>query len=148
MAKRRKMTEEQKAAAVERLAAARAKRLAANPPTYANIADSVLALDDEHGLSFKNVKQYIKTQKELLAAEKRNLRSNTKGSQAKVSSIEGYIRTLNNYLATGTFNGLFWGEYEQNPITTVCTHMAYDKDGLVKRTKGVWYPDIGGVYEG
>lgn len=142
------MTEEQRKAAGERLAAARAKHLAANPPKYANIHDSVLALPEDHGLSMKNVKQYIKTQKDLLSAERRNLRSKVKGSDAKIQSIQGYIRVLNNYLTSGVFTGLFWGEYEQNPVAPVCTTMAYDKDGMPKRTIGVYYPDIGDIYKG
>mgnify|MGYP005679697297 CR=1 FL=1 len=43
---RRKMTEEQKKAASERLAKAREKRLRENPPKYSNIHPSVLALPD------------------------------------------------------------------------------------------------------
>ena len=45
---RRKMTPEQKEAAVERLRLAREKRLRENPPKYTNIHPSVLQLPDEH----------------------------------------------------------------------------------------------------
>ena len=67
---RRKMTEEQKAAATERLRVAREKRLRDNPPKYANVHPSVLAKPDDHALSRKKVVQWIKTQKSLLSAER------------------------------------------------------------------------------
>ena len=65
--KRRKpMSEEQRAAAAERLAIAREKRLRENPPKYKNVHPSVLAKPDDDTFSLKNVRQWIKTQKELL----------------------------------------------------------------------------------
>ena len=63
--KKRKMTEEQKIAAAERLREAREKRLRENPPKYANIHPEVLAKPDDHPLSRKNVVSWIKTQKSL-----------------------------------------------------------------------------------
>ena len=47
---RRRMTEEQKIAASERLRVAREKRLRENPPKYANIHSTVLEKPDEHPL--------------------------------------------------------------------------------------------------
>ena len=54
------MSDEQKAAASERLAKAREKRLKENPPKYNNIHPSVLAKPDDSMLSFKKVRQWIK----------------------------------------------------------------------------------------
>ena len=70
MIKKRKMTEEQKIAAAERLREAREKRLRENPPKYAHIHKDVLAKPDEHPMSRKNVVNWIKTQKSLLSSEK------------------------------------------------------------------------------
>ena len=47
---RRKMTEEQRLAAAERLRVAREKRLRENPPKYANIHPTVVAKPDEDPL--------------------------------------------------------------------------------------------------
>ena len=47
---RRKMTEEQRLAAAERLRVAREKRLRENPPKYANIHPTVVAKNDEDPL--------------------------------------------------------------------------------------------------
>ena len=61
--KRKPMTEEQKKAACERLAKARA----AKPPAKkSSIHPTVLAKGDEHFLSAKNVQSWIKSQKEQL----------------------------------------------------------------------------------
>ena len=64
--KRRKpMTEEQKAAASERLAKAREARAAKNPDYgKSGIAESLRGLPDDHQLSPKRVKEWIKVQKD------------------------------------------------------------------------------------
>lgn len=144
--KKRQMTEEQKQAAIERLAKAREKRLRENPPEYKSIHPSVLERDDEDPLNHKNVKKWIKTQKELLAVERRNVRANVKGALAKELQIRGYIQAMESYLRNGTWTDMFWGEYQQNKVNQVCVTMAYDSDGNPKRTHGVYYPDLGGVW--
>mgnify|MGYP000226216480 CR=1 FL=1 len=144
--KKRQMTGEQKAAAAERLAAARAKRLAANPPQYKNIHTDVLALEPEDTLSMQNVKQWIKTQKELAAKYKREDRQGVKGALAKSIQAENYARNMQNYLQTGTWNDMYYGEFQQNKIGWVCRHLAYDSNGEPKRCHGVFYPDINKIW--
>lgn len=142
--KRRKpMSDEQKAAAAERLRLAREKRMAANPPEYKSVHPEVLKHPEDHPWHHLKVKQWIKTQKDLLAAEKRNVKSDVKGALAKAHAIEGYIRNMETYLRTGTWVDLFWGEYGQNKCKSVCLVMAYDKDGNPKRNVGTFYSDIG-----
>ena len=113
---RRKMTEEQKAAATERLRVAREKRLRDNPPKYANVHPSVLAKPDDHALSRKNVVQWIKTQKSLLSAERGNVRRKVKGAIAKVADHQGYIRNMETYLRGGDWCDDFYGEYMEKRI--------------------------------
>ena len=142
--KRRKpMSEEQKQAAAERLAKAREKRLAANPPQYKSIHPSVLKLGDDHAWSHINVKRWIKTQKELVSVARSDVRRNVKGAPARLASAEGYIRNLETYLRTGTYLDMFWGEHGQNKVKTVCVVMAYHPDGTPKRNIGTYYPDLG-----
>ena len=139
---RKPMSAEQKKAAGERLAIAREKRLAANPPEYKSIHPDVLARGDEDAWSHINVKKWIKTQKELLSVARSDLRRKVKGAEAQVASISGYIRNLENYLRSGIYTDLFWGEHGQNKCKTICLVMAYHPDGTPKRSVGVWYPDI------
>ena len=68
--KKRQMTPEQREAAAERLRLAREKK---GPAQYKNVAKSVLALPDDHYLSYKSVKKWIKTQQEIARAERRNI---------------------------------------------------------------------------
>jgi hypothetical protein len=144
--RKRKMTAEQKAAAAERLAKARAVRAKRNPPEYKNIHPKVLARKDSDPLCLSNVKEWIKEQKNIISAEKQNLRRNVKGSEAKIASAEGYIRHMQAYLQHGDWIDDFWGDRSQNPTSKVCLAMAYDDKGFAKRSVGVWYPDIADVW--
>jgi hypothetical protein len=89
--KRKPMTEEQKKAACERLAKARAAR---PPAKNSSIHPNVLAKPDEDMLSAKNVQSWIKNQKEQLTEYRASLRRSIKGAAAQVASCEGYIRNL------------------------------------------------------
>ena len=60
------MSPEQREAAAERLRLAREKK---GPAQYKNVAKNVLALPDDHYLSYKSVKRWIKTKQELAGAE-------------------------------------------------------------------------------
>lgn len=144
--KKRQMTDEQKAAAAERLAEARKKRLAANPPEYKNIAPNVLALTDEDTLNMSNVKKWIKTQKELAAKYKRDDRAGIKGSLAKSIQAENYARNMQAYLQTGNWTDMYYGEFQENKMGAVCRVMAYYDDGTPKRQHGVFYPDINKIW--
>ena len=110
---RRKMTEEQKAAAAERLRIAREKRLRDNPPKYANVHSSVLEKGDDHPFSRKKVVQWIKTQKSLLASERGNVRRKVKGAEAKVADHSAYIRHCEWYLRNGDWIDDRYGEYQE-----------------------------------
>lgn len=110
---RRKMTEEQKAAAAERLRVAREKRLRDNPPKYANIHPSVLEKGDDHPFSRKKVVQWIKTQKSLLASERGNVRRKVKGAESKVADHTAYIRHCEWYLRNGDWIDDRYGEYQE-----------------------------------
>lgn len=145
--KRRKpMTEEQRAAAAERLAVARAKRQAANPPTYANIHPDVVALDDDHYLSLKKVREWIKHNKEVAAAYAKDDRAGVKGALAKSKYAAGYVANMEAYLRNGDWQDNFYGENREHKMTWRCVAMAYNDDGTPKRTQGVYYSDLGYVY--
>ena len=107
--KKRTMTPEQKAAAAERLAKAREKRLAANGGVQKNIHPSVRELDDDHPLSVKNVKEWIKYNRERLPALKSQIRSNEKRAVANYEQTKAYINNLENYLKNGVWLDMFYG---------------------------------------
>ena len=113
---RRKMSEEQREKAAERLRIAREKRLRENPPKYANIHPDVLAKPDEHTLSRKKVVRWIKTQKSLASAERQAVRKNIKGAMAKMYSHQGYVRHCEYYLKHGDWIDDFYGEYQEKRV--------------------------------
>lgn len=113
---RRKMTEEQREKAAERLRVAREKRLRENPPKYANVHPSVLAKPDDDPLSRKNVVSWIKTQKSLLSAERGNVRRKVKGAEAKVADHTAYIRHCEWYLRNGDWIDDYYGEYQEKRV--------------------------------
>ena len=110
---KRRMTEEQKIAASERLRVAREKRLRENPPKYANIHPTVLEKPAEHPFSRKKVVQWIKPQKTLLSSERGNVRRKVKGAEAKVADHTAYIRHCEWYLRHGDWIDNRYGEYQE-----------------------------------
>ena len=112
--KRKPMTEEQKLAACERLAKARA----AKPPAKnSSIHVSVLAIPEEDVLSVKNVQSWIKNQKEQLVEYRSSVRRDIKGAIAQVSNCEGYIRNLQYYLKHGDYCDDRYGAYQEKRVS-------------------------------
>lgn len=144
--RRKPMTEAQKKAAADRLAKARAaKKKTSGAPK--NVHPSVLNKPDTDMLCLKNVRGWIKHNKELLTEERRGLRSGVKGAEAKVANIEGYIRHMEHYIRTGDWVDSFYGKEQGNRIKRKCVAMAYHFEGpmkgMPKRDVGVIYPDVG-----
>ena len=143
---RKPMTEEQKKAAAERLAKARAaKKKTSGAPK--NVHPSVAALPDDDMFSLKSVRDWIRHNKELLSEERRALRANVKGSQSKVTSIEGYVRNMEHYIRTGDWVDSFYGKEQGQKMKRKCVAMAYHFEGpfkgMAKREVGVTYSDVG-----
>tara|TARA_B100000809_G_C14920210_1_gene453064 strand:- start:144 stop:560 length:417 start_codon:yes stop_codon:yes gene_type:complete len=123
---KRKMSEESRAAAAANLAKARAAK---KPAAYKNIAPNVLALDDDNGLSVINIKRYIKAQKDKVSVLKKAVHRNERGAIAKLTSIQAYIRGLNQYLRDGMFPYDFYGEDEEIRLYHETLAPAYDENG-------------------
>ena len=142
------MTEEQRAAAAERLAKAREKRMRENPPTYKNIHPNALNRPEDDPFYFRKIQQWIKTQKEELAGARKMARRNEKGAATKVAHIQAYINNLNKYLSSGEYVDMFYGEYQQHKIRYRCVVPSYEADGTPKYSYGVFYQDLGYTYTG
>ena len=147
--KTRKLSEEHKEKLRIRLAEMRAKK---KPAEYKNIAKSVLALPDDDTYSFKNVKEWIKENKlqvSALGQQARSMSNAPKEKQAAsnlADSKKAYIRYCEHYLKHGDWIGIFSGANEEHKVVPKCVAMAYYPDGTPKRTVGIFYPDIGGVW--
>ena len=143
--KRRKpMTEKQRRAASARLEKAREARAAKNPDYgQSGIHPTLRNLADDHPAHPKKVRQWIKTQKELAASERKSVKQGVKGAYSKQCIHEAYVRNLVKYLRDGDYVDMFYGEYMEHQVKRKCVAMAYESDGTPKRDVGVWYPDIG-----
>ena len=143
--KKKTLTAAQKEAQRIRLEKMRAKK---KVPEYKNVHKYVLALDDEEPYSFKNVKVWIKHNKELvsmLTAQARNKEMPPKDKQQALMQADdkkAYIRYIEHYIKTGDWIGMFSGQEETKRVIPKCVAMAYYPDGTPKRTVGVFYPDI------
>ena len=132
--KRKPMTEEQKRAASERLAKAREVRAAKNPDYgQSGIHPSLRDVPDESPISPKKVKQWIKTQKDIMSSEKASERQGIKGARSRWKNAEAYIRDMNTYLRNGDWVSMFYGEHEQHKVKYRVRAMAYDNDGNIKQ---------------
>lgn len=138
--KGRMLTTEQKQAAVARLAAAREAK---GPSQNMLIDADVRNLPDDDTFSLKNVRQWIKTNKELLVAMRGMKESKESSERASYANVETYVANLESYLRSGHYLDFRFGENGQNNVTYVCRAMAYYANGEPKRTVGVLYADIG-----
>ena len=146
---KRNISEERKQQLREQLEKARAKK---KPAEYKNVHSSVLALPDDSEYSFKNVKEWIKDNKEQIAAlnkSARSFRTDPKDKQ-KASNLaeskKAYIRMCEHYLKTGDWIAAHSGKEEGHKVVPRVTTMAYYPDGTPKRTVGYWYPDIEAIW--
>ena len=143
--KKRKLTEKQKEQRRELLAKARENKA---PPKYVTVAPSVRELPDDHKLSLKNVRGWIKTNKDERNRLRKILRRSFDNSVNKrFQIVDTYVQNMEAYIRNGVWLDLFYGENQENKIGFRCKVMAYDKDGNPKRTEGVWYDDLGCIYK-
>ena len=144
---RKPMSEEQRVAAAARLEKAREKRKEKNPDYgQSGVASDLKDLSEDHPLHPKKIKEWIKTQKDLVSSARSAVRQKIKGAEAQLSMHEGYIKNMQRYLRDGDWVDDFYGEHQQNKIRHRCVAMAYYDDGTPKRNIGVYYPDLGCVY--
>ena len=118
---RRKLTKQQKEAAAARLAAARAKK---GEPKYSQYDSKVVNLPEDHKLSFKKVRSWIKSNKEKLPLLKKAVRQKERDSIAKLAIVEGYISNMEGYLRHGVWLDLFYGEDQEHSTGWSRRHVA------------------------
>ena len=146
---RKKLSEERKQQLRDQLDAARKKKA---PAEYKNIHPIVLKKPDDDPLSLKSIKKAIKHNKEKASSYLTNSRrrgASPKQSIADKINADGakaYIRFMEHYLRTGDWISDYMGDDEEKKTQWKCVAMAYNPDGTPKRSKGVYYPDIGMVW--
>ena len=145
----RKITEEQREALRERMKDMRKKR---KPAEQKNINKKVLALPDDDIYSLKNIKEWIKHNKEMVSALNKQGRGRGVGEKEhrnvenQAASRKAYIGLCEHYLKSGDWVAMFSGKDEEHKVIPRCIAMAYYSDGTPKRSVGVFYPDINAVW--
>ena len=127
------MTEEEKQEKLnKRMAALRAKR---KPPKLANVHHTVKALPDDDTLSYANVRKWIKTQEGIVKSARmvERSRSNDISQKDKDKAMrtrigaQAYIRSIKNYISTGDWSTMYYGEYEDQLMQWVTVAPAGEK---------------------
>jgi len=101
----------------KRMAALRAKR---KPPKLANVHHTVKSLPDDDTLSYANVRKWIKTQEGIVKSARLTERSRSndisqkdkdKAMRTRIGA-QAYIRSIKNYISTGDWSAMYYGEFE------------------------------------
>jgi hypothetical protein len=114
--KRKPMTEEQRTAAVERLAKARAARGITGTK---NVHPDVLALPDDHILSYKNVKEWLDYNKDYLKSIKSQKDSSDRDERREYQIVEVYVKNLRIYMKDNVWCDHRYGKKMENQMEWV-----------------------------
>lgn len=138
--KRKPMTEEQRKAAVERLAKAREAR---GHDGSASVHPDLLKVSEDSPLHWKKVKEWIKEIAEELKAKKNLRLSKDSKERQEYQILEVYLSNLKKYLESGVYHDYRYGRHREGKMKTVVYRMAYYPNGRPKRTIGHFYQDCG-----
>ena len=114
--KRKPMTEEQRAAAVERLAKARAARGITGTK---NVHPDVLALPEDNPLSYKKVKEWLDYNKDYLKSIKSQRDSSDRKERMEYQVVENYVKNLKIYIKDSVWCDHRYGKKMENKMEWV-----------------------------
>ena len=138
--KRKPMSEEQRLAASERLAAARAAR---GHDGSKSVHPDLLEVDEDSPIHWKKVREWVKEISDELRSKK-NLRiSKDTKERFEYQTLDVYLGNLKKYLESGIWLDSRYGRHREGKINTLVTTMGYYPNGRPKRTVGWFYRDIG-----
>ena len=114
--KRKPMTEEQRAAAIERLAKARAARGITGTK---NVHPDVLALPEDHPLAYAKVKQWLEYNKDKLKSIKHQRDSKESYQRMEYQITENYVKNLKIYIKDNVWCDHRYGEKMEHKMEWV-----------------------------
>ena len=135
--KKRKLTEEQRLAASERLAKA---RLARGHDGSASVHEDIRDLPEDHALHWKKVKQWIKNCELDIKTKDMRLKRDSKNwkERNEYTKLQVYISNMKTYLKTGVWLDMFYGDEMQHKTRWTVLKKAYHDNGEVKHVTGLW----------
>lgn len=123
--KRKPMTEEQRAAASERLAKARAARGITGTK---NVHPDVLALPEDHPLSYAKVKGWLKYNSEYLKSIKQQKDSKDTNERREYQVVETYVKNLRIYIKDNVWCDHKYGQKMENTMEYITIAHAGEKN--------------------
>ena len=123
--KRKPMTEEQRAAAAERLAKA---RLARGITGTKNVHPDVLSLPEDHPLAYAKVKEWLKYNEDLLKSIKSQKTSNDSKQRMEFHITENYVKNLKVYIRDNVWCDHRYGKLMENKMEWVAVVPAGEKN--------------------
>ena len=114
--KRKPMTEEQRAAAAERLAKA---RLARGITGTKNVHPDVLSLPEDHPLAYAKVKEWLKYNEDLLKSIKSQKTSKDSQQRMEYHITENYVKNLKIYIKDNVWSDHRYGKLMENKMEWV-----------------------------
>ena len=117
-------------------------RIASDPAIHASVLDK----DEDHALYYPKVKEWIAETKAFLKASKNYQESSDSTIRSQYRTMETYLYNLNAYVRSGVWLDSHYGEKREFKQVAVCIAPAYHADGTQKRTIGLHYLDVGGVW--
>lgn len=123
--KRKPMTEEQRAAAAERLAKA---RLARGITGTKNVHPDVLSLPEDHPLAYAKVKEWLKYNEDLLKSIKSQKTSNDSKQRMEYHITENYVKNLKIYIRDNVWCDHRYGKLMENKMEWVAVVPAGEKN--------------------
>jgi hypothetical protein len=103
-------------------------------------------LPDDYWLHPTKVKIWLKDWKKRLTEMKSWEESKDSNLRMQYQITQTYVYNMNIYLRTGYWGDSHFGANREGKVMTVCKVLAFDSEGMVKRTVGTYYPDIGTIW--
>ena len=114
--KRKPMSEEQRAAAIERLAKARAARGITGTK---GVHPDVLSLPEDHPLAYAKVKEWLDYNKDRLKSIKNQRDSKDREERMEFQIVENYVKNLKIYLKDNVWCDHRYGKKMENAMEWV-----------------------------
>lgn len=127
---------------LERASEHKEKHSVVEPPIHPKLQE----MDEDEDLHPTKVKEWIRYWSDYAKANKKHDDSKDWKARLDLQTARNYVSNMNTYLRTSIWVDERWGKLRENKTVWVCVVPAFDKDGLMKRTKGVYYPDIQAVW--
>src|SRR5210317_927943 len=110
------------------------------------IHPSMDTVDEDNPFHPDKVKKWLVEWKRWLSSNSKLEESNDSQDRLSYQTAKTYVSNMNMYLKSGVWLDNRYGENREFKNIPICTSLAYDKNGIVKRNKGTFYPDLGIVW--